>query len=170
LVGREREIAAVRELLQEPEVRLLTLKGLGGFGKMRLAIEVRAALEATFADGAVFVDLSSVRVPDLVLTEIARSLSVQGAGDRPLRERLRALLRDRELLIVFDNVEHVVTAAIQLSDLLSACPHLRILATSRESFRVRGEHENPVQPLEVTVDAADLLAAGDALYDPPTPS
>jgi predicted ATPase len=149
LVGREQEVAAVSALFQQGGVRLVTLTGPGGVGKTALALGVAAALDHDFADGAVFVPLAAVREPGFVAPAIARVLGVVDSSRRSPIDRLGALLRDRQLLLVLDNLEHLLTAAPVATDLLVRCPGLAVLATSRSPLRLAGEHVMPVLPLAV---------------------
>jgi predicted ATPase len=149
LVGRERELAELRALLLRADVPVVTLTGPGGVGKTRLALQIATELEPEFDGGHVFVSLASVRDPNLVASEIVRSLGMQDTSQQELPTRIQAAIFDRELLLVLDNLEHLLDSASFLSDLLAACPRLTILATSRELLRIQGEHEYPVQPLIV---------------------
>ncbi len=147
LIGREQELAEVQRRLLDPHVRLLTLTGTGGTGKTRLALAVAQRLKAAFEDGAVFADLSPLSDAELVLPTLARSLGLREiAGQHPLTTVVDEL-RSRQMLVVLDNVEHVLGAVAELATLLEACPGLRVLATSRIPLRLYGEHEFPVPPL-----------------------
>ena len=137
-VGRAREVADVAALLTNGS-RLVTLTGPGGTGKTRLAIASAAEVVPSFADGVFWVGLATLRDPELVPAEIARTL---GARDGPSEH-----IGEREMLLVLDNLEQVVDSAPGLARLLEACPKLRLLTTSRERLRIRGETEYPVPPL-----------------------
>jgi predicted ATPase/DNA-binding CsgD family transcriptional regulator len=146
LIGRQREITATCTLLVRPEVRVLTLTGTGGVGKTRLALAIATEVQETFSAGVCFVSLAPMRDAELVLPTIVQALGLQAKNQPPL-EVLQTGLREQHRLLVLDNFEQVVTAAPQLVDLLAACPHLKLLITSREVLRVRGEREFVVQPL-----------------------
>jgi predicted ATPase len=118
---------------------LVTLTGPGGVGKTRLALQVAAQARAAFADVVRFVPLAAITDPDLVLPSIAQALGMVASDPRMLRERVRAFLREKRLLLVLDNFGQVVAAAPLLGDLLKACPGLKALATSRVPLRVSGE-------------------------------
>ncbi|HEY7029974.1 MAG TPA: tetratricopeptide repeat protein [Thermomicrobiales bacterium] len=146
LVDREQEVTAAAAALRGGATRLLTLTGPGGVGKTRLALQVADDLRPDFADGVAFVPLGGLADPTLMPAAVAHALGVRETG-RPLVEVLQAHLRSRRLLLVLDNFEHLPTAASYVSDLLSACPRLAVLVTSRAPLRLRGEQEFPVAPL-----------------------
>jgi len=156
LVGREQEIAAVCALCSRPEVRLVTLTGTGGVGKTRLALGVAAAASSTFGDGICFVALAALTDPELVLPTIAQALGVREQAHQSLRDSLKDHLRDRQLLLLLDNFEQLVSAAPLVAELLAAAPRLQVLVTSRTALHLSGEHEFVVPPLALP-DPQNLL-------------
>src|SRR6266536_794007 len=147
LIGREQEVTSVCAELAHPRVRLLTLLGTGGIGKTRLGLQVATQMRDQFADGVYFVTLAPIRDPALVVSAIAQVLDIRERGAQPLLEQLKDALRHRQMLLLLDNVEQVLTVASSLEELLAACPHLKLLVTSRATLRVQAE---PLQLLLFT--------------------
>jgi predicted ATPase/class 3 adenylate cyclase len=152
-VGRQKELARVKDLLLQ--TRLLTLTGPGGCGKTRVAIEAATGLLPSFSDGAFFVDLAPVSDPDLVPSSIASAVDVREEPTRPILETLREALRDREMLLVLDNFEQILRGAPIITELLAGAPRLRALVTSRAALHVSGEQELEVPPMALP-DGQDL--------------
>jgi len=146
-LGREREIAAIVEQLDQ--ARLLTLTGPGGTGKTRLALQVAARVMDRFPDGVWFVALGVISEPDLVAPTIARELGLPDRGGREPVRRLIEHLRGHNVLVVLDNFEQVIDAAPVVAELLAGCSLLVILVTSRSALHVYGEQEFPVPPLAI---------------------
>ena len=138
-LGREAELADVTSQLSRDDVRLLTLTGPGGTGKTRLALQAVALSADAYPDGVWWVPLAPLRDPELVLATAAQALGAQ--------QSISDHIRDRRMLILLDNFEHVVDAAPEVSVLLGACPNLNVLVTSRERLRLEPEHEYEVPPL-----------------------
>lgn len=148
-LGREREVKAVKEMLLDPRTRLVTLTGTGGVGKTRLSLEVAEELGQEFVAGVHLVRLAPLSDPCLVATTIAGSLGVsETAGLSPL-VRVAKYLQDKQMLLILDNFEHVLEAALDVSELLASCPKLKVLVTSRAPLRLYGEQEFQVPPLEL---------------------
>ncbi|MEV4109757.1 LuxR C-terminal-related transcriptional regulator [Nonomuraea sp. NPDC049695] len=147
-VGRRHEIAEVKRLLCE--ARLVTLVGVGGVGKTRLALRTAYDLRRSFHDGVWLVELAALESPDLLAQTVAESLEIQDRSVRPSLEVLVDHLRDKQLLLILDNCEHLMEeCAVMAETLMRSVPELRILATSRQSLGVAGEQTMPVPTLPI---------------------
>jgi predicted ATPase/DNA-binding SARP family transcriptional activator len=166
LIGRQAQISQAIDLLAGG-VRLLTLTGAGGTGKTRLALEIGARLRPDYPHGVYFVPLAPLRNPAYVVPAIARVLGVRETEGQPLIESLEYTVRDRRLLLILDNYEHLLPAASVVSQLLAAAPTLQVLVTSRAPLHLYGEHEYGVPPMEVPAPRAlpslDRLAQAEAV-------
>ncbi|HZQ06615.1 MAG TPA: tetratricopeptide repeat protein [Anaerolineae bacterium] len=144
-IGREREVQEVKDQLSG--TRLMTLTGPGGSGKTRLALQVGAEVTEQFQDGVFFVALAAIRQPALVASTIAETLRIAESAGRSVLDTLKEYLHGKQLLLILDNFEQVISAAPVVVELLAAAPQLNVLVTSREGLRVRGEREYAVPPL-----------------------
>jgi predicted ATPase/DNA-binding SARP family transcriptional activator len=165
-IGREREAAEVTQLIAK--TRLLTLTGAGGCGKTRLALTTAAGLLAAYPDGVWLVELAALTDAALAPHAVAAALGVREEGQRPLIATLVEALRPKRLLLVLDNCEHLIAACAELAQtLLSACPRLQILATSREALGLAGETAWCVPSLELpphirATESVEMMEAGGA--------
>jgi predicted ATPase/DNA-binding SARP family transcriptional activator len=170
LLGRANELAGVRDLLLDDDVRLVTLTGTGGSGKTRLALEAARAAAPAFAGGTYFVGLAPLADPELVLSTLARAVGVSEASGVALEDSLASRLAGRPTLVLLDNFEHLLPGAPALGRLLSASPAVKLLVTSREPLRLYGEHRLLVPPLDAETARAlfvDRAEAVGAVLDVP---
>lgn len=166
-IGREREIAALANLLRQPETHLVTLTGPGGVGKTRLGLETARELHADFANGVFFVSLAPLREQGQVLLAIAQAVGIKETSGQAVTQRLHAYLREKRCLLLLDNWEHLLPFAHLAADLLANAPHLTILATSREMLHLYGEREIVVPPLalpELTIPEPGDESAAMTLF------
>ncbi|HET8523536.1 MAG TPA: helix-turn-helix domain-containing protein, partial [Thermomicrobiales bacterium] len=161
LVGRAREMQDLDRLLQSPGPRLITLTGPGGVGKTSLAMRILDLYGDRFSGGAIFIPLAPLSDPALVVPTIAQSLGLRELSGQTVRQHLYAYLETRQMLLVLDNVEHLLDAAPDIAELLGVARELTVLATSRAPLRLRGEQEYPIRPLSLPAlaripDVADM--------------
>ena len=147
LLGREEELQALRQLLQRPNLRLITITGSFGVGKTSLAIATAHAVQDTFADGVHFIPLAPISDQTLIIPTIIQTLGIPQSPRRLDLDTLKEHLQNQKTLLVLDNFEQIIAAAPLLMELLLACPHLKLLVTSREPLRLRGEQQFLLSPL-----------------------
>ena len=163
ILGREKEVETITKLLSRFDVHLVTLVGPPGVGKTRLAIHVANEVVGMFAHGAVFVDLAPLNDPQEMLAALATVLGIPESAGDPLMNRLIGGLRQKNILLVIDNFEHLLSAAPQLVQLLGNSPQVRALVTSREALRISGEREFSVLPLPLPQKEDTPLASSQLI-------
>ncbi|MEM7797692.1 MAG: LuxR C-terminal-related transcriptional regulator [Chloroflexota bacterium] len=162
-IGRDREMADLKDLLAKSDLRLISIVAAGGMGKSRLSIELGHRLHANFKDGLFFIDLTAVRQPEHLADVVINTLGLNPEGNSPSKETLLAYCRAKTMLLIFDNFEHLLPSASFLIDLLHHAPNLKIIVTSRERLNLRVETLFPLHP--VTKKGAQLfLAAAETMH------
>ncbi len=163
-MGRQEELVEVQDLLSQEDCRLLTVVGTGGVGKTSLVLQAAKRLleKEYFKDGLYFVSLEAINDPDLVASSIAQSLDVAENPTRPVIDSIRSFLKDKQILLVLDNFEHVTVASSILSELLQSCHNIKLLVTSRVPLHLSLEQEYPLEPLSLP-DLHNLPAVNDLL-------
>ena len=151
LIGREQEHDEICNLLRQRNVRLLTLTGSPGTGKTRLSIEVATGLLGDFEDGVYLAELAPLADPASVISSIARALDLRETGGQSIEETLLEHIKDKRILLVLDNFEHLLDAGPEVVKLIQASPWIKVLITSREALHVRGERQYPLPPLSLPV-------------------
>jgi len=169
-VGRAGALASALDLLARPDTRLLTLTGPPGAGKTRLATELATAIVERYRDGVVAVSVAPLRDAGLVLPAVGQALGLRESRGEPALEAVTANCAKRQLLLVLDNLEHVLAVGPELADLLAGCPELQVLATSRAPLRLRVEHELEVPPLPLPTPDEERSADPAALRRVPSVS
>ena len=165
LVGREKEIAEIREYFQRADIRLVTLIGPPGIGKTRLSLEAARESLLDFSEGVFFVPLAPLGDPSLIASVILQALGYVGTKGLPANRQLLDSIGNKQLLLVLDNCEHLIDeVSVLASDLLLACSRLNILATSREALRIPGEWLYPVPPLGVPQESSTINLQTIATY------
>jgi predicted ATPase/class 3 adenylate cyclase len=164
-LGRDEELAAIETMLNSPGARLVTLTGPGGAGKTRIALQVAAEQVDRFGDGVFFVDLSAERDPGAAFEAILRALDLPLSGTGDALQLLKGRLRDREMLLILDNLEQITSIGPGLGELLQAVPKLRVVATSRETLRIRAERVFPIPPMSLPhpADPPTVIAQAEAV-------
>ena len=171
MIGRQHELDTTLQLIGDPEVRLISLIGPGGVGKTRLALHVARTMQIESPRDVAYVEFASVRDARYVSQSIAQALSIRFSDDKPAQTRLKEVLRDCDNLLVFDNLEHLIDAGSVLIDLLTSCPRITLLVTSRSILNLSGEHVVQIPPLDwtrvddigtVDVPSSDEPAMSDA--------
>lgn len=157
-IGRTAQITAVKDLILNPDVRLITLIGPGGTGKTRLSLQVAQEVLEQFRDGTFFVPLADDTDSDQFISRVAQQLQVKEGG-RPLLESVKDYLHDKHILLVLDNFEQLISAAPAVAELLVVAPQLKVITSSRMALNIQGEHEYQVPPLDLP--PADELTLGE---------